>query len=219
MLLASTAYALSSVAEEFLVSKRPLYEVVGQLGIYGVLIIGVQASIFDRNSFRDSTWSPPAAGYIAGFAVCQFIFYSLVPVVYRMASAAYFNISILTANFWAVLIGTRLFGYTIFYMYGVSFVCVMSGLIIYYVWSDVLGESTKPWLGGEFAAFGHPSYVYGLLLIMPTEDQEQGVLGVGTAKKQLTKGIVPERNIEALIVLELPRHGIPGWDGPDTDTA
>ena len=54
---------------------------------------------------------------------------------------------------------------------------------------------------------------------MPTEDQKQGVLGVGTARKQLAKGIVPERDIEALIVLELPRHGVQGRDGRDTDTA
>jgi len=173
MLVAATAYGLTNVAEEFLVSKRPLYEVVGQLGLYGIFINGVQASIFDRNQFEESTWRPVIAGYIVGFTICMFTFYSLAPVVFRMASAAFFNISLLTANFWGLLIGIRLFGYTIFYLYGVAFTCIVLGLVIYYVLSDVMGESKKPWLG---------------------EDQKEGVLGVGTAKRALAKG---EPDIEA----------------------
>lgn len=157
MLLAATFFAVSNVAEEFLVSKRPLYEVVGQLGLYGIFIIGVQASIFDRDSIRDATWSPSTVWYMVGYIIGQLIFYSLIPIVYRMASAAYFNISILTSNFWGLLIGIRLFGYTVSYMYGISFVCVVLGLVIYYLLSDVLGESKKPWLGGEFTTFGCPS--------------------------------------------------------------
>ena len=164
MLVAATAYGLTNVAEEFLVSKRPLYEVVGQLGLYGIFINGVQASIFDRNQFEESTWRPVIAGYIVGFTICMFTFYSLAPVVFRMASAAFFNISLLTANFWGLLIGIRLFGYTIFYLYGVAFTCIVLGLVIYYVLSDVMGESKKPWLGGEFSVFRGPSYE--LLLIM-----------------------------------------------------
>ena len=171
MLVAATAYGLTNVAEEFLVSKRPLYEVVGQLGLYGIVISGVQASIFDRTQFQKSTWSPPGpiAGYIVGFTICLFTFYSLAPVVFRMGSAAFFNISLLTANFWGLLIGIRVFGYTIFYLYGVAFTCIVLGLVIYYVLSDVLGESKKPWLGGEFSVFTSPSFMFQyieLLLIM-----------------------------------------------------
>lgn len=168
MLLAATAYGLSNVTEEFLVSRRPLYEVVGQLGLYGMFINAVQASIFDRNQFHQSTWRPVIAGYIVGFTICMFIFYSLAPIVFRMASAAFFNISLLTTNFWVLLIGLRLFGYTIYYMYGVAFTCIVLGLVIYYVLSDVLGESKKPWLGGEFPVFRGPIYILyvELLLIM-----------------------------------------------------
>ncbi|KAL8788139.1 MAG: hypothetical protein Q9195_007446 [Heterodermia aff. obscurata] len=56
-LLGATFYGMSNVAEEFLVSKRPLYEVVGQLGFWGMLINGTQAGIFDRTPFRKATWN------------------------------------------------------------------------------------------------------------------------------------------------------------------
>ncbi|KMU84819.1 DUF914 domain membrane protein [Coccidioides immitis H538.4] len=35
-----------------LLGKRPLYEVLGQLGLYATVIMGVQAAIFDRGSFQ-----------------------------------------------------------------------------------------------------------------------------------------------------------------------
>lgn len=87
---------------------------------------------------------------------------SVVPILLRMASAAFFNISLLTANFWGVVIGIRVFGYTIQRLYPAAFVLIIVGLVIYFTVQPPLGEAEKPWLG---------------------ENQEDGVAGVGTAKK------------------------------------
>ena len=37
--------------------KSPLYEVVGQLGMWGTLINGVQAASLEHKSMRDATWN------------------------------------------------------------------------------------------------------------------------------------------------------------------
>lgn len=166
MLLGATLYGFSNVLQEFLVSKRPLYEVVGQIGFWGMLINPVQAAIFDRDQFQNATWNSKVGGYIVGFTLCMVVFYSVAPILFRMASAAFFNISLLTAAFWGLLIGIEVFGMTIFWLYGVAFMCIIVGLVIYYVMCDVLGESKKPWLG---------------------ENQEEGVSGVGTARRKLDK--------------------------------
>jgi len=150
MLLGSTFYGLSNVTEEFFVSKRPLYEVIGQIGFWSMFINGVQALIFDRHQFQNTVWSSKIGWFLAGFTVCLFTFYSLFPVLLRMGSAAFFNISLLTSNFWGLLIGIKVFGYTIMWLYGVAFTCILVGLVIYYVLNDMLGESIKPWLGGKF---------------------------------------------------------------------
>ncbi|MCJ1465522.1 hypothetical protein MMC07_004140 [Pseudocyphellaria aurata] len=166
-LLGATFYGMSNLTEEFLVSKRPLYEVVGQMGFWGMLIIGTQAGIFDRDSFRTATWNGPVGGYLVGFTLCLTLFYSVAPLVFRLASAAYFNISLLTTNFWGVVIGVRVFGYHVHWMYPIAFVCIVGGLVIYNVGKQVLGEARKPWLG---------------------KNQEDGVSGIGTAKRRAERG-------------------------------
>jgi solute carrier family 35 protein F1/2 len=165
-LLGATCYGLSNVFQEFLVSKKPLYEVIGQLAWWGMFIIGVQAGIFDRAAFRSATWNSKVGGYMTGYTLLLTWFYSAVPLVLRMASAAFFNIGLLTGNFWGVVVGTQVFGYKIHWMYPIAFVLIMGGHFVYYGTEGVLGEAKKPWLG---------------------ENQEGGDDGLGTARRRLER--------------------------------
>ncbi|KAB5528871.1 hypothetical protein GE09DRAFT_1148708 [Coniochaeta sp. 2T2.1] len=160
-LLGATLYGLSNVFEEWFVSKRPVYEVLTFLGVFGVLINGVQAAIFDRGSFASATWNGAVGGYLVGYTLCLAVFYSLAPLLLRMASAAFFDISLLTGNFWGVIIGVHVFGLAIHYLYPVAFVLIIVGLVVYFLAGSMLGDSKKPWLG---------------------DNQEGGVAGIGTAK-------------------------------------
>lgn len=165
---AATFYGLANVVEEVLVSRRPLFEVVGQLGFWAMLINGPQAAIFDRDAFRDATWDGAVAGYLIGYTLVLFTFYSLAPVLFRLASAAFFNISLLTASFWGVLIGLEVFGLEVHWMYPIAFVLIIFGQFVYFLMgSSVFGEAKKPWLG---------------------ENQERGVDGVGTARRGIERG-------------------------------
>ncbi|KAI5856410.1 solute carrier family 35 member SLC35F1/F2/F6 [Tricharina praecox] len=166
MLLGASFYGLTNVAEEFLVSQSPLYEVVGQIGFWGMLISGAQAAIFDRSQFQSATWTSEVGWYLTGFTLIMFIFYSTVPILLRLASAAFFNISLLTSNFYGVAIGIRVFGYVLDKYYPLAFVMIIVGLVIYFMFISVYGEAKKPWLG---------------------DDQAAGVVGVGTAKKMALK--------------------------------
>jgi len=160
-LLGATFYGLSNVFEEWFVSKRPAYEVLGMLGLFGVLINGTQAAIFDRASFAGATWDGSVGGWLVGYTLALTIFYSLAPLILRMASAAFFDISLLTGNFWGAAIGVQVFGDTIYYLYPIAFVMIILGLLLYFLAGSMLGDSKKPWLGS---------------------DQETGVAGLGTAK-------------------------------------
>jgi solute carrier family 35, member F1/2 len=162
-LLGATFYGLSNIFEEYLVSQRPLYEVVGQLGFWGMIINGVQAGIFDRQSFQSAVWNGAVGGYLTGYTLALSLFYSLGPLVFRMGSAAFFNISLLTSNFWGTVIGIQVFGYVIHFMYPIAFVCIILGLVVYFVGKDVYGEAFKPWLGRM---------------------QERGISGIGTARRR-----------------------------------
>ncbi|KAK5080822.1 hypothetical protein LTR70_000473 [Exophiala xenobiotica] len=168
-LVGATMYGLSNVYEEWFVSGRPLYEVIGQLGFWGVIINGVQAAIFDRDAFRTATWNSKVGGYLTGYTLILNLFYLLVPILYRLASAAFFNISLLTGNFWGVIIGTAVFGYSVHYLYPIAFVLIMAGHFVYFLGKGVLGEAKKAWLG---------------------ENQEKGISGLFTAKRKIEKGQV-----------------------------
>lgn len=165
-LVGATFYGLTNVAEEFLVSKRPIYEVIGQLAFWAMPINGVQAAIFDRASFRSATWNGKVGGYLVGYTLLLAWFYSAVPLLLRMASAAFLNIGLLTGNFWGVIVGIRVFGLTIHWMYPIAFVLIMLGHFIYYGTEGVLGEAKKPWLG---------------------ENQEGGSDGIGSARRRLQR--------------------------------
>ncbi|KAH8588643.1 hypothetical protein B0O99DRAFT_524549 [Bisporella sp. PMI_857] len=165
-LAGATFYGLTNVAEEWFVSKKPAYEVLGMLGLFGIIINGITASIFDRHSFKGATWDGDVAGYIVGYTIILCLFYSLAPIMFRMGSAAFFNISLLTGNFWGVVIGIKVFGYKIYYLYPIAFVLIILGLIVYFLAGSMLGDSKKPWLG---------------------ENQERGVAGLGTAKLKAIK--------------------------------
>lgn len=164
VLLSASLYGISNVMEEFLVSKKPMYEVIGQLAFYGMVINGAQAGIFDREAFRTAHWDGQVGGYLVGYTLLLFIFYSLAPIVFRMSSAAFFNIGLLTGNFWSLAVGVGVFGYSIHWMYPLAFVLILLGHFVYYGTEGVLGDAQKPWLG---------------------ENQEAGSDGIGSAKRRL----------------------------------
>lgn len=163
-LLSSTFYGLSNVVEEYFVSKRPMYEVIGQLAFWGMMINGVQAAIFDRASFQAATWNGQVAGYLVGYTLCLSLFYSTAPLIFRLASAAFMNISLLTGNFWGVIIGIEALHLHVHWMYPIAFVLIIIGHFVYYLGRRVLGEARKPWLG---------------------RNQEKGVSGFFTARRRI----------------------------------
>ena len=165
-LLGATFYGFSNVYEEWFVSGRPLYEVIGQLAFWAMPIMGVQAAIFDRHSIRTATWNGAVGGYLVGYTLILTIFYTLVPVLYRFASAAFQNISLLTGNFWGVIIGIQVFHLHVHWMYPIAFTLIMIGHFVYYLGKGVLGEAKKAWLG---------------------EDQAKGIDGLGSAKRRMRK--------------------------------
>ncbi|CAI7589706.1 unnamed protein product [Penicillium bialowiezense] len=163
-LLGATFYGFTNTGEEYFVSKRPVYEVLGQMSFWAMIINGAQAGIFDRTSFHNAHWNGKVGGYLTGYTLCLSLFYCLAPLLFRLSSAAFFNVSMLTMNFWGVIIGVEVFHYHIHWMYPIAFVLIIVGQLIYFLGQKVLSEARKPWLGSN---------------------QERGVVGLFTAKRKI----------------------------------
>ena len=55
--------SLANAAEEFLVRQSPLYEVVGQLGMWATLISGIQATGLEYKRVGDAAWNGPTGEF------------------------------------------------------------------------------------------------------------------------------------------------------------
>ena len=103
--------------------------------------MGVQCAIFERESIRNTIWSGAIAGYLVGYTLTLFILYSLAPILFRLSSAMFYNLSLLTsgtflcdvveADFWGLIIGIRLFGFYVYKLYPVAFVMTILGTTIF----------------------------------------------------------------------------------------
>ncbi|KAG9312980.1 hypothetical protein JVU11DRAFT_6418 [Chiua virens] len=123
MIIGATLYGFTNATEEFFVRRRPLYEVVGQMGMWGTIVNGIQASALEHGDWFVSTWDGPNA---------MFILYTTAPMLYRSASSAFYNISLLTSDFYGLLFGLFLFHYSPFWLYFPAFAVVIAGLIVYF---------------------------------------------------------------------------------------
>jgi len=113
----------ANATEEFFVRKRPLYEVVGQLGMWGFIINGIQASGLEWRDMTEVPWNGGISklfmrsswisldvycdlvGLLMAYTAAMVILYTIAPMLYRLASAAFFNLSLLSSDFFGLLFG------------------------------------------------------------------------------------------------------------------
>jgi len=133
-LLGATLYAVSNVYQEFLVRQTPMYEVVGQLGFWATILNGIQLAILERNEIRNVNWTPEVVGYMIGFDIALFIMYSLSPVLFRLSSATFFNLSLLTSDFYGLIFGIFLFNAKINKLYPIAYVLIIGGILVYNIY-------------------------------------------------------------------------------------
>lgn len=133
MLIGATCYALSNTTEEFLVRHRPQYETVAWMGFFGTIINGVQMGIIEHDQIRDMVWSKEIVGYTIGFDLVMFVLYSGAPFLFRWSSAAFYNLSILTSDFYGLIFAKYMFHDEITPIYAGAFTMIVVGLFVYYI--------------------------------------------------------------------------------------
>ncbi|KAF9087001.1 hypothetical protein BGX27_003033 [Mortierella sp. AM989] len=130
-ILGATLYAMSNVYQEFLVRQRPLYEVVGQMGFWATIFCGIQLMILEKDEILSVEWTPQVVGCIIGYDIALFIMYSVSPILFRLSSATFFNLSLLTSDFYGLIFGIFLFSAKINRLYPVAYVLIIGGLVVY----------------------------------------------------------------------------------------
>ncbi|XP_012441709.1 uncharacterized protein LOC105766692 [Gossypium raimondii] len=124
-------FAMSNVGEEFCVKKKDRIEVVSMIGLFGMLVSGVELSIFELKSLESVTWSTNIILGFAGYTFSSFMFYTITPFVLKLSGATMFNLSLLTSDMWAVVVRILFYRQQVDWLYFVAFGVVVIGLVTY----------------------------------------------------------------------------------------
>nr|CAB3266244.1 solute carrier family 35 member F2-like [Phallusia mammillata] len=133
VLAGAVCYGISNVSMEFIAKRHSAgnVEFLGMYGLFCPIISGIQMAILERQTLAALQWNSTIILLLAAFAVCMFLLYSLMPVVMKLSSATAVNISLLTADLYALFAGLFLFQDKMSALYVVSFITIVCALVIY----------------------------------------------------------------------------------------
>jgi solute carrier family 35 protein F1/2 len=92
----------------------------------------LQCVLFDLPKIERENFSIEIIGYIFGFVVCLFLMYVNTSSFLQKSDAILFNLSLLTSDVYAVVFTYFFSGYLVNWLYFLSFVLVMCGLLVYH---------------------------------------------------------------------------------------
>jgi solute carrier family 35 protein F1/2 len=150
-------FAVVSVTQELVVKTLDWVEYLGMVGLFGSVISIVQTAVLERNTVLLVPWSTwQVVGLLVGFGVAKFVFSVLSPVVLRDSGATALHLSLLTADFYWLVLGIILLQYKFHALYFLSFALTATGIIIYAVKrTPIFTQSQQP---VTYSALSFPSF-------------------------------------------------------------
>jgi solute carrier family 35 protein F1/2 len=89
--------------------------------MWGTIINGIQASSLEHYDMTQASWNGATIGFLVAYTagkhsalywrsinfvpLAMFLLYTTAPLLYRSASSAFYNISLLTSDFYGLLFG------------------------------------------------------------------------------------------------------------------
>uniref|UniRef100_A0A3B1K6A1 Solute carrier family 35 member F2 n=1 Tax=Astyanax mexicanus TaxID=7994 RepID=A0A3B1K6A1_ASTMX len=131
VILSASLYAISNVCQEYTVKNRSRMEFLGMLGLFGMLISGIQLGILEHAQIANIQWTWQIVLLLSGFGLCMYALYSCMPLVVKLTSATAVNLSLLTADLFSLFCGLFLFQYSFSGLYILSLVTIMVGFITF----------------------------------------------------------------------------------------
>jgi len=104
---AAFLYGCSNILQEHLAIRYGCTVVLAGLGLVGAVISSVQLSLLQDElaSIQAFGWAASDVALLLGFVLALWLFYSFTPVIILHAGSAFFNLSLLSSDFWAAVFG------------------------------------------------------------------------------------------------------------------
>ncbi|XP_063758476.1 solute carrier family 35 member F1 isoform X2 [Eleginops maclovinus] len=139
----ATLYGISNVSEEFIVKNLSRVEFLGMMGLFGSFFSGIQLAIMEHKELLKVSWDWQIGLLYVGFSGFMFGLYSFTPVVMKRTSAAFVNLSLLTADLYGLFCGLFLFHYKFSGLYLLSLFIIILGLVLYSTSSTYVAQDPR----------------------------------------------------------------------------
>ncbi|VDP89465.1 unnamed protein product [Echinostoma caproni] len=135
VIIGAMAYAASNVLQQYLVMRYGIVNFLAYAGITAAVPTGIYAFLLERDGlWHLFTEIPKSASFgvvfqcLSGYVAAMFLLYSLMPRVLAKTSAVLVNMSLLTADVYALLMGIFLFHYHFHALYILCFIAILFGV-------------------------------------------------------------------------------------------
>ncbi|VDP80367.1 unnamed protein product [Echinostoma caproni] len=138
--LGAVLYGISSALQEYVTNRFGPCNYLTWFSIAAALFCTFYGSILEHSNLSELVYTGHLRGqripmialaYYLGYSICMFTMDSIMAFVIQRISAVFVNLSLLTADLWALLAGIWLFHVQFHYLYFVSFILIMTGATIF----------------------------------------------------------------------------------------
>ncbi|KAL5965408.1 Solute carrier family 35 member F1, partial [Taenia solium] len=134
----AVGYGASNVYQEHLVREFGVVDYLSFSALAGILWTAIYCICLESKKVASELNHPSAnpnlaasLGCLAGYAAAMFLLYTVLPFALSKTNSVLVNLSLLTADLYALLIGIYLFGNTFHPLYLASFGVIMLGLCLF----------------------------------------------------------------------------------------
>jgi len=134
VLISCLFYAMSNLSQELLVKQHQRTEFLAMLGVCGSVVSGVQMLILEREQLQQVPWHDPVTiAYLLCFNLCLLLLYLTTPWLLTHSSAVFMNLSMLSSDFWSIIVAVFVFHSRLHVLYFVAFAVILVGLALYHL--------------------------------------------------------------------------------------
>ncbi|XP_023317866.1 solute carrier family 35 member F2-like isoform X1 [Trichogramma pretiosum] len=137
-------FSIITVLQELTVKSVDIIEYLGMMGFFGTIICGSQVAVLERVQLEAFQYENVLLiSFLVIYCITQFVFYSLIPVVLYETGATSLQLTLLTADFFNILLGMLIHQYKFHVLYFLSYVLVMTGIYTYAIKRTPMSTSTR----------------------------------------------------------------------------
>ena len=125
------AYAIANILQEKLVYSASATLYLCRFSIITAPISGIFCGALEWKKIRDYNWEALSYVFIFLYTILLAVYYTGIPFIMQFSNATEMNISLLSANFFSLLISILAFGQKAAWLYLVGFFCIPIAIVLY----------------------------------------------------------------------------------------